>query len=67
MKKFTIGITLMIFVGLVSTVKIDNIDAKYLHLNIVRDICNNFKVSTDLDVELEVVDEYILAMEGFLC
>ena len=67
MKKFTIGITLMIFVGIVSTVKIDNIDTKYLQLNIVRDICNNFKTNTDLDVELEIVNEYVLAMEGYLC
>lgn len=67
MKKFIIGITLMIFVGLVLTVKIDNIDAKYLQLNIVREVFDNFKVDTELDVELEVVDEYILAMEGFLC
>lgn len=67
MKKFIIGITLMIFVGLVLTVKIDNIDAKYLQLNIIREVFDNFKVDTELDVELEVVDEYILAMEGFLC
>ena len=68
MKKQMI-IFLIIFIEIMTaTIKIDNIDGKYIQLNIIEqqieEVIERFEVQPEY--ELEIVDEYILAMEGFL-
>ena len=51
-----------------ATIKIDNIDSKHIQLNIIEqqieEVIERFEVQPEY--ELEIVYEYILAMEGFL-
>lgn len=68
MKKQMIIFSIILIEIMTATIKIDSIDSKYIQLNIIEqqieEIIEKFEVQPEY--ELEIVDEYILAMEGFL-
>ena len=71
MKKQMIIFSIILVEVMTATIKIDNIDRKYVQLNIiekveqqVEEIANKFEPQPEY--QLEIVDEYILAMEGYL-
>lgn len=71
MKKQKIIFSIILIEIMTATIKIDNVDSKYIQFNIidkveqqVEEIKEKFEVQPEY--ELEIVDEYILAMEGFL-
>lgn len=68
MKKQMIIFSIILIELMTATIKIDSIDSKYIQLNIIEqqieEIAEKFKVQPEY--ELEIIDEYILAMEGFL-
>lgn len=68
MKKQMIIFSIILIEIMTATIKIDSIDSKYIQLNIIEQqiekVAEKFKVQPEY--ELEIVDEYILAMEGFL-
>ena len=68
MKKQMIIFSIILIEIMTATIKIDSIDSKYIQLNIieqqVEEVIERFEVQPEY--ELEIVDEYILAMEGFL-
>jgi hypothetical protein len=68
MKKQMIILSIILIEMMTATIKIDSIDSKYIQLNIieqqVEEVIERFEVQPEY--ELEVVNEYILAMEGFL-
>lgn len=72
MKKHKIILAIILVEIIVATTTIDNIDKKYTQPSIIHkieehieDIADNFKVQEEY--ELEIVDEYVYAMEGFIC
>ena len=68
MKKQMIIFSIILIEIMTATIKIDSIDSKYIQLNIieqqVEEVIERFEVQPEY--ELEIVNEYILAMEGFL-
>jgi hypothetical protein len=68
MKKQMIIFSIILIEMMTATIKIDSIDSKYVQLNIIEQqvekVIERFEVQPEY--ELEIVDEYILAMEGFL-
>jgi hypothetical protein len=71
MKKQKIVFLMILIEIMTATIKIDNIDSKYMHLNIIDKVEEKIEVVVDRfktqpEYELEIVDEYILAMDGFL-
>lgn len=68
MKKQMIIFSIILIEIMTATIKIDSIDSKYIQLNIIEqqieEVMERFEVQPEY--ELEVVNEYILAMEGFL-
>lgn len=68
MKKQMIIFSIILIEIMTATIKIDSIDSKYIQLNIIEQqiekVAERFEVQPEY--ELEVVNEYILAMEGFL-
>ena len=68
MKKQMIIFSIILIEIMTATIKIDSIDSKYIQLNIIEQqiekIVERFEVQPEY--ELEIVNEYILAMEGFL-
>lgn len=68
MKKQMIIFSIIFIEIMTATIKIDNVDSKYIQLNIIEqqieEVIERFEVQPEY--ELEIVDEYILAMEGFL-
>lgn len=68
MKKQMIIFSIILIEIMTATIKIDSIDSKYIQLNIIEQqvekVIERFEVQPEY--ELEVVNEYILAMEGFL-
>lgn len=68
MKKQMIIFSIIFIEIMTATIKIDNIDGKYIQLNIIEqqieEVIERFEVQPEY--ELEIVNEYILAMEGFL-
>lgn len=71
MKKQKIIFSIILIEIMTATIKIDNVDSKYMQFNIidkveqqVEEVIERFEVQPEY--ELEIVDEYILAMEGFL-
>ena len=68
MKKQMIIFSIILIEIMTATIKIDSIDSKYIQLNIIEQqiekITERFEVQPEY--ELEIVNEYILAMEGFL-
>lgn len=71
MKKQKIIFLIILIEIMTATIKIDNIDSKYIHLNIIDKVEGKIEVVVDRfktqpEYELEIVDEYILAMDGFL-
>lgn len=71
MKKQKIIFLIILIEIMTATIKIDNIDSKYIHLNIIDKVEEKIEVVVDRfktqpKYELEIVDEYILAMDGFL-
>lgn len=68
MKKQMIIFSIILIEIMTATIKIDSIDSKYIQLNIIEQqiekIAEKFEVQPEY--ELEIVNEYILAMEGFL-
>lgn len=68
MKKQMIIFSIILIEIMTATIKIDSIDSKYIQLNIIEQqiekIAERFEVQPEY--ELEIVNEYILAMEGFL-
>lgn len=68
MKKQMIIFSIIFIEIMTATIKIDSIDSKYIQLNIIEqqieEIIEKFEVQPEY--ELEIVNEYILAMEGFL-
>lgn len=68
MKKQMIIFSIILIEMMTATIKIDSIDSKYIQLNIIEQqiekIAERFEVQPEY--ELEIVNEYILAMEGFL-
>ena len=71
MKKQKIIFSIILIEIMTATIKIDNVDSKYIQFNIidkveqqVEEVIERFEVQSEY--ELEIVDEYILAMEGFL-
>lgn len=71
MKKLKIVFLIILIEIMTATIKIDNIDSKYIHLNIIDKVEEKIEVVVDRfktqpEYELEIVDEYILAMDGFL-
>ena len=68
MKKQMIVFSIIFIEIMTATIKIDSIDSKYIQLNIIEQqiekVMEKFEVQPEY--ELEVVNEYILAMEGFL-
>lgn len=72
MKKHKIILAIILVEIIAATTIIDNIDKKYTQPSIIHkieehieDIADNFKVQEEY--ELEIVDEYVYAMEGFIC
>lgn len=72
MKKHKIILAIILVEIIAATTTIDNIDKKYTQPSIIHkieehieDIADNFKVQEEY--ELEIVDEYVYAMEGFIC
>lgn len=71
MKKQKIVFLIILIEIMTATIRIDNIDSKYMHLNIIDKVEEKIEVVVDRfktqpEYELEIVDEYILAMDGFL-
>ena len=71
MKKQKIVFLIILIEIMTATIKIDSIDSKYIHLNIIDKVEEKIEVVVDRfktqpEYELEIVDEYILAMDGFL-
>ena len=68
MKKQMIIFSIILIDIMTATIKIDNIDSKHIQLNIIEqqieEVIERFEVQPEY--ELEIVNEYILAMEGFL-
>ena len=68
MEKQMIIFSIILIEIMTATIKIDSIDSKHIQLNIieqqVEEVIERFEVQPEY--ELEIVDEYILAMEGFL-
>ena len=68
MKKQMIIFSIILIEIMTATIKIDSIDSKHIQLNIIEqqieEVIEKFEVQPEY--ELEIVDEYILAMEGFL-
>jgi hypothetical protein len=68
MKKQMIIFSIILIEIMTATIKIDSIDSKHIQLNIIEqqieEVIERFEVQPEY--ELEIVDEYILAMEGFL-
>ena len=68
MKKQMIIFSIILIEIMTATIKIDSIDSKYIQLNIIEQqiekVAERFEVQPEY--ELEIVNEYILAMEGFL-
>lgn len=68
MKKQMIIFSIILIEIMTATIKIDNIDSKHIQLNIIEqqieEVIERFEVQPEY--ELEIVNEYILAMEGFL-
>lgn len=68
MKKQMIIFSIILIEIMTATIKIDSIDSKYIQLNIIEqqieEVIERFEVQPEY--ELEIVNEYILAMEGFL-
>jgi hypothetical protein len=68
MKKQMIIFSIILIEMMTATIKIDSIDSKHIQLNIIEqqieEVIERFEVQPEY--ELEIVDEYILAMEGFL-
>ena len=68
MKKQMIIFSIILIEIMTATIRIDSIDSKYIQLNIIEQqiekITERFEVQPEY--ELEIVNEYILAMEGFL-
>lgn len=68
MKKQMIIFSIIFIEIMTATIKIDNVDSKYIQLNIIEqqieEVMERFEVQPEY--ELEIVNEYILAMEGFL-
>lgn len=66
MKKQMIIFSIILIEIMTATIKIDSIDSKYIQLNIIEQqiekIAERFEVQPEY--ELEIVNEYILAMEG---
>jgi hypothetical protein len=68
MKKQMIIFSIILIELMTATIKIDSIDSKYIQLNIIEQQIETIKERFEVqpEYELEIVDEYILAMEGFL-
>lgn len=68
MKKQMIIFSIILIEMMTATIKIDSIDSKYIQLNIIEQQVETIKERFEVqpEYELEVVNEYILAMEGFL-
>jgi hypothetical protein len=68
MKKQMIIFSIILIEMMTATIKIDSIDSKYIQLNIIEQQIETIKERFEVqpEYELEIVDEYILAMEGFL-
>lgn len=68
MKKQMIIFSIILIEIMTATIKIDSIDSKYIQLNIIEQQVETIKERFEVqpEYELEVVNEYILAMEGFL-
>lgn len=71
MKKQKIVFLMILIEIMTATIKIDDVDSKYMHLNIIDKVEEKIEVVVDRfktqpEYELEIVDEYILAMDGFL-
>ena len=68
MKKQMIIFSIILIEIMTATIKIDSIDSKYIQLNIIEQqiekVAERFEVQPEY--ELEIVNEYILALEGFL-
>ena len=68
MKKQMIIFSIILIEIMTATIKIDSIDSKYIQLNIIEQqiekVAERYEVQPEY--ELEIVNEYILAMEGFL-
>lgn len=68
MKKQMIIFSIILIEIMTATIKIDSVDSKYIQLNIIEqqieEVVERFEVQPEY--ELEIVNEYILAMEGFL-
>ena len=68
MKKQMIIFSIILIEIMTATIKIDSIDSKYIQLNIIEQqiekVAERFEVQPEY--ELEIVNEYILDMEGFL-
>ena len=68
MKKQMIVFSIIFIEIMTATIKIDSVDSKYIQLNIIEqqieEVMERFEVQPEY--ELEVVNKYILAMEGFL-
>jgi hypothetical protein len=68
MKKQMIIFLIILIEIMTATIKIDSIDSKHIQLNIieqqVEEVIERFEVQPEY--ELEIVNEYILAMEGYL-
>lgn len=68
MKKQMIIFSIILIEIMTATIKIDSIDSKYIQLNIIEqqieEVIERFEVQPEY--ELEIVNEYVLAMEGFL-
>ena len=72
MKKHKIVLAIILIEIIMATVTVDNIDKKYTQPSIINkieehieDVADNFEVQEEY--ELEIVDEYVYAMEGFIC
>ena len=72
MKKHKIILAIILVEMIAATVTIDNIDKKYTQPSIIHkiekhieDVADNFEVQEEY--ELEIVNEYVYAMEGFIC
>lgn len=67
MKKRMIIFSIILII-ITATIKIDNIDSKHIQLNIIEqqieEVVERFEAQPEY--ELEIVNEYILAMEGFV-
>ena len=74
MKKKILCVGIMMCTTMIATVTVDNIDRKYVNPNIIEktqivieEVKENFEVKPEPIEEIEVVNEYILAMEGSIC